>query len=373
MRAETSIFLDAMRFSAACVVFLSHLTGSEFNTTLPWVRWGHEAVVIFFVMSGFVIAHVVDKREQSAASYAAARLGRLYSVMLPALALTALLDPIGRLSAPELYARIPDDAPALRIAASLLFIQQSWNLTVMPLSNGPFWSLGFEFWYYVIFGAWQLTTGHTRVVVMTVGALVAGPRILAFFPLWLLGVLAYRLHQNWQPPARLQTLFFTFAALSFVSLFVLGHPASTLTSFIEGIFPDGYIDTGLLRIFAGDIPKLPADLLLGLTFAALIVFLPHYRWRSIAAKRSARAIRHLAGSTFSLYLFHVPLLYFFVAIANIQRDNATQIVLTGAAVLLSSHMLSYLGERHVATYRRLFYWLIERCVRPFKNVKPSAG
>src|SRR5438045_2563532 len=110
------MFLDLMRFSAAVVVLLHHLTSAQINSVLPRVTIGHEAVIVFFVMSGFVIAYVVHGRERSIEHYAAARLGRLYSVVLPALVLTFTLDRIGRAASPALYAHSPDDHPLLRLA-----------------------------------------------------------------------------------------------------------------------------------------------------------------------------------------------------------------------------------------------------------------
>src|SRR5438105_12066649 len=125
MQPATSILLDLMRFTAACIVFLSHLTSRELNSVFPWVRWGHEAVVVFFVMSGFVISYVASNREGTLIGYATARLGRLYSVVLPALLLTPMLDYIGRAISPELYVNTPSDHAALRVFLNILFIQQN--------------------------------------------------------------------------------------------------------------------------------------------------------------------------------------------------------------------------------------------------------
>ena len=153
MHPATSIFLDAIRFGAACIVFLSHLTSRDFNHVFPWINLGHEAVVVFFVMSGFVIAYVAKTRENSCEQYVAARLGRLYSVVVPSILFTAIIDTVGRHIDSSWYHTIPNDHLILRLAINFFFMQQVWNFTVIPLSNGPFWSLSFEFWYYVIFGA----------------------------------------------------------------------------------------------------------------------------------------------------------------------------------------------------------------------------
>jgi peptidoglycan/LPS O-acetylase OafA/YrhL len=54
----------------------------------PFTYMGSEAVMAFFVLSGFVIAYVADQRETTLQAFAAARLARLYSVIIPAMLLT---------------------------------------------------------------------------------------------------------------------------------------------------------------------------------------------------------------------------------------------------------------------------------------------
>ena len=100
MRSATSLYLDLVRFAAAMTVFLAHFrvrTSHNFApywAALPfWDRhldsYGQIAVTVFFVLSGYVIAHVMATRERTLIEYAASRFGRLYSVVLPALILAA--------------------------------------------------------------------------------------------------------------------------------------------------------------------------------------------------------------------------------------------------------------------------------------------
>lgn len=89
----TSAFLDVLRIAAALVVFVNHLaqfwSPRTFAVTAPVA---HGAVVVFFVLSGYVIAYSTLAREQSVRRCAVARLSRLYSVVIPALLLTWLLQ-----------------------------------------------------------------------------------------------------------------------------------------------------------------------------------------------------------------------------------------------------------------------------------------
>jgi len=96
MKKGTSLYLDLVRFSAALMVFLVHLKVHAKGTFGPF--WGFHldyssqtAVTVFFVLSGYVIAHVLATREGTPLEYCASRFARLYSVVVPALILTALL------------------------------------------------------------------------------------------------------------------------------------------------------------------------------------------------------------------------------------------------------------------------------------------
>lgn len=353
MTPSASLFLDAARFIAAMVVFLSHLTNVSINAVFPWVRWGHEAVVVFFVISGYVIAYVTATRERVFADYAAARLGRLYSVVAPALALTLVLDGVGMSVAPALYS-LPDHQQSLvRLLANLLFMQESWNFTITALSNRAFWSLAFEFWYYVIFAAFFFAKGRARVVLVGLSMLAAGPRIVAYFPLWLLGLATYHISARWAPSPDIKWPARMLCAATIMAMLWMGSPLAYMKDAMDAAYPDRMLHLGGLAIFIGDLPRLPADLLLGVVFSAMLYFAQGELANAQAF--AARAIRYLAGATFTLYLFHLPLVYFFIAVCHFSKDSLSDIVVTGVLVVASCMAFSHLFERRVADYRRVFH------------------
>lgn len=105
MDRGTSLWLDAVRFTAAFAVFVGHISGQRFTAGVLWQAgpYGPEAVYVFFVLSGFVIAYVTDQREKEPLVYAASRFGRIASVAMPALVVTFALDAVGRAVQPALY------------------------------------------------------------------------------------------------------------------------------------------------------------------------------------------------------------------------------------------------------------------------------
>src|SRR5690554_5791779 len=90
-----SIWLDLCRVLAALAVYVGHsvvLGLAPESLSLTWHRSADDAVIAFFVISGFVIAHSTRSRHGSAGHYALARVSRIYSVAIPAVLLALLLD-----------------------------------------------------------------------------------------------------------------------------------------------------------------------------------------------------------------------------------------------------------------------------------------
>lgn len=288
------------------------------------------------------------------AKYAAARFGRLYSVIIPALIFTAIVDSLGRGVNPDVYAAVSNDYPLVRLLANLLFIQQNWNFTIMPLSNGPFWSLGFEFWYYCIFGACVLTSGWRRIVLTILFAVLAGPRIVAFFPVWLLGVLAYKISSMQNLTPKLLRIMFLCSLAALCMVVVYGNPLNTVTESIKLAYASRYYEALSLQIFLGDIPRLPQDFFLGILIALLLISVRGFSVTSLVNSKLAATIRYLAGTTFTLYLFHVPMLYFCYAFFTPDKNSVVETGAIAVVILLLCIPLSYIGERQGYTYRQIF-------------------
>jgi hypothetical protein len=69
MAKRLSVYLDLIRILTSIVVLPSHLLPT-FHLGPPEPVYGHDAVMFFFVLSGFVIAFVCDTRETRPGAYA---------------------------------------------------------------------------------------------------------------------------------------------------------------------------------------------------------------------------------------------------------------------------------------------------------------
>jgi peptidoglycan/LPS O-acetylase OafA/YrhL len=223
-RPWSSVHLNAIRGAAALVVLLGH-TKSLFFSSLTTssvtsqaanyigsgsrATVGEEAVIIFFVLSGYLVGGSVIRTVQNGTwswkNYLFKRITRLWVVLIPALLLGISLDLLGMHlfgSATSIYAGhapslVPDDVSARLgwkvIAANAVFLQGI--LAPTAGTNNSLWSLTYEWWYYLqfplLFLAFSKTVRPTiRVVYLALvlgSAFFVGKEIVIYFPTWLLG------------------------------------------------------------------------------------------------------------------------------------------------------------------------------------------
>jgi peptidoglycan/LPS O-acetylase OafA/YrhL len=334
-----SLFLDAIRFCAASLVFLHHASFPKFGTYLPWslTQTGIEPVIVFFVLSGFVIAYAAELIDITTPRYTLSRAARLLSVTVPALVLTALLDSLGSSLAPKLYADHWSDPMTLgnlhtpwltQFSLSALFMNELWFFDAWPGTNSPFWSLGYEAAYYVLFGIVFFSRGSCQGIVAAGAVMVLiGPKVVLLLPIWSLGVGAWQLYKRKFMNATAGWALFSVASLLYISFLVSGAKSAL----------DGVTER-VLSSFSPNLYGMSAHFLSayvsGVLFATVILSFKGLE-SSFAWVLSAcgPAIRALASCTFSMYLYHYPLIYFY---------RAVTLAITGREELLSRSWLSTL-------------------------------
>lgn len=344
MTPSISLYLDVLRIAAALTVFLSHVGHGHLVGGVLWrfTYWGHEAVIVFFVLSGYVIAYCADQREKELASYVSARLSRLYSVILPVVAITLMLDFIGGQINPSVYEKSIDRTlPAwLTYSASLLMLNQSWSLDTHFGSNGAYWSIPYEFWYYFIFGAATYLKGYRRFIGIAIGSLAAGANILILLPFWLLGALSYRVQSH---------------AASMIPLgrWLLFLGAALLTTLMLAV------DNGQMKAHSPiQIDGWLWNLIVAACTSVTIILLPlayNPPTAPALANRARKWIQHLADSTFALYLLHLPVLGFISAVISENRGVFAKVAYLAVPVMVAVT----LGHRMERLKRPMRRWIHE--------------
>lgn len=370
--ADASAWLHLTRGMAALTVLLSHWRaifyveytgvaspGMALQAFYFLTGLGHQAVVVFFVLSGFFIGNVVMDAHRlqrwSAMRYTVDRLSRLYVVLLPALLLCWAWDSSGiwLFGTGGIYGgRVPGEhvvtfSVPLRdsldvFAGNLLFLQ---TVVVPPFgSNGPLWSLAYEFWYYAVFpavwlGCTAARVGQRVLALATAAAVLCllGPDIALYFVVWLLGVwvllvakrtLACPLRFGWG------TLLVSMAV--FVAALALARAR---------IVPEGF----------------GADLFVACTFAVLVWVMLHARVGASFAKAS----KNIAAFSYTLYLVHVPPLVFIAASlgADYKQQPTVMALVSGIPILLGvtagAWFVYQLTERHTLRVRQRLLGLLQ--------------
>lgn len=316
---STSVHLDAIRGLAALLVFWSHVRALFFvpyasvlnrNTLVKILYFldgfGHASVMIFFVLSGFLISSSVfrslETNRWSWGWYTKNRLTRLYVVLVPALLLCAFWDQLGMYlfgldgvyGIGRHYTNIlPGNIHSLSSAAiwfgNLFFLQ---TILVPPYgSDSPLWSLSSEFWYYVLFPLCVFVlsrrlSGRLRLVcsfcAVAVAAL-AGKKILLDFPVWLMGMALCLLPAA--PPAVRRWL------CPCSSLLLIGVLLILRSNRIQSETGGDYLLAGTFTFF-----------LYGVLGS-----------RNCVPKLYERLARFFSGISYTLYLVHMPFLFFVTA------------------------------------------------------------
>lgn len=341
MKKEFSLYLDLVRFTAAALVLLSH-TNRRFliDDIVPLSNMGHEAVIVFFVLSGFVIAYVTDGKEGTFIEYWLSRLARLYSVALPALLLTLVLDQAGQTLQPAFYTdTTTHDWAALRFVTSMFFVNEIWFVSIMTYSNLPYWSLCYEFWYYFLFAIFFFVRDPWRWPLIALVCLLLGPKIVLLAPIWALGAVLYSSRPFAGVPEAAGWVLFAGSIAGFVTFVQLDA-----TEYFSGVLkdligPEWHHQMAFSKFFIGDY------LLGAIIFANFLGFraIAHrFAWLLLAA---AGPIRFLAGYTFALYLFHDPLILFFAAVYQGDPSGPWFYASVMASVILSVLLLGHFTEK----------------------------
>jgi len=340
-----SACLDFVRFGAALVVLVCHSAQAKLYTgyfpKIPMAQ--HYAVVVFFVLSGLVITTSARRRQGKLRNYALARAARIVPAAIIAILFSSAAYLLTKaIGAPLLHYDQWGDLSLRAFITPLLFLSESpWGSG--PLWNPPYWSLCYEVWYYALFGAGVFLRGWKRIVWLAVFAVLAGPKVLLMLPIWLIGV---GLELN--PLARR-----TGWAMGLVWLAAGLALAWYQTTQVFKLLP-------MVKSFARAFDFKPgfsvfalSDTLLGLGVAAIFIGLRPLvtRWPRpwLASEWLAR---ELAGFSFTLYLFHWPLLSLIKTFHLTAGESLPGFIALITGMTATCYAFSFITERQRETVRR---------------------
>jgi peptidoglycan/LPS O-acetylase OafA/YrhL len=376
-----SLYLECLRISAALYVFIYHIGSSSlgdklyfstanFNKNLCLSNLSaHYFVIVFFVLSGFLITMSVTKPGMTFKSFLIARLGRLYSVLIPALIFSYLVDfvlihydliPLTVVKSGDHF--FISDHFFTRILLNISFLTQTWTLCSTPPLNTPFWSVNYEFIYYIAIAAIFLIKNNKLKLFLFIIILgIAWPKVLLLFPSWLAGSLLYFIRDKIIINKKISAALFL---LSFCYLSAIIHNPN-LIPFSRGTDDNQFFGFNLLFSW-----NYQADFIFSLVVAANIYFLFSIS-NSIVPKISAgilnnlhRFIMKIGNCSYTLYLFHLPLLFLFVSILPYDRTNYLHQIGLIILILTCIFFIAKYTEWKVAYWRSL----VEKVLKSIQNI-----
>ena len=331
-----STYMNLVRGIAAMAVVLYHIRDNGLSPVWlrPWLPPNGQAyAMIFFVISGFVIAHLADRK--TASEFVTDRAVRIFSVALPTLVICALLSvllPGASTKYPEALAH-----PFASFALCAVFLNESVALDIHPFLDGPYWSLSFEVFYYLIFGLW-IYADRFKLPLTALACAAAGPKILLLFPCWLAGVAVHRATRisndnallTWTAVIVVPLLLLALLGISKQSLNVVSRD---LVGYVEhsGEFLRNWLVAAAFAVHLWGVSRL---------HARIPAFL-------------ADAANRFAGMSFSLYLLHLPILLAVFALLRDQQQadqpGIGVVLIALSAAVAGSFMFSQVTEqrRHV--------------------------
>jgi hypothetical protein len=151
--------LDSWRGIAALLVAIFHLNILSAIYSLEFIRNSYLFVDFFFVLSGFVITHSYGDRLgtlDGVGTFALRRLGRLWPLHVVVLLALVIVEGARAVSAARgasFYNPPFTGSTSLHSIVTNLLFGQSVGIEQQLTWNSPSWSIGAEFWTYLIFAA----------------------------------------------------------------------------------------------------------------------------------------------------------------------------------------------------------------------------
>ncbi|MFP9116205.1 acyltransferase family protein [Flavobacterium sp. RNTU_13] len=374
MNKLKSFYLEVLRIIASFYVFIYHVSsediaGKQYISSPQFTeKFGllyaksHCYVMVFFVLSGYLITMSGTRPNVTFKKFMVARLGRIYSVMLPAIIFSIIVSILLVNLYPQLFADIENyNFLVPRFFLNLSFLSQAYTLCATPPLETALWSVQYEVMYYVLFAVFVLYKGKWKWPLFGAIICLTFPKVLLLFPVWLLGSVLYIKEK------KIKMNFIVSLVLSSVSTVLLIYYIHNVEQMpLQKSTADNTL-FGYKLFFSWNYL---ADYLFGLIVVLnmLSVFkLSEYISKYFENNKIFDWLydksRIVGNCTFTLYLFHTPLLFLFTSVLPYDRFNLMHVYSLIVLVCVVVYFIARVTEWKVDFWRNSF----ERVVLLFEN------
>ena len=345
-----SLQLESLRGISAIVVLFSHSFQAfiaPFDLSLySWVRLlGQAAVMIFFVLSGYLIGTSIQNNIQQHENFNLRQyIRQRYRRILPPFLFASAFSLILYALAPTFFAshshefqnsfgmmiRTAYDIDTQDFLGSLFFLNGFITPTVS--ANAPLWSLSFEVWFYVLAGFLPFLKdyGIAKIgfFILLLGLSILNFQFLFYFLLWLVAFASSFRQIQLRFLSRLQLVKLVLFGLAFIIACADAYQFHVIEQ----------ADLYRVNYFV------PFNLCMGLAFVCWIVQLQHQQ------SQYQPVWPQSANFSYTLYVTHFPLLLFILGCFPATLDHG----LEGAVLSLFMSMCSLI----------FFAWLMAQWLEP---------
>jgi peptidoglycan/LPS O-acetylase OafA/YrhL len=290
--------LNALRILAALMVVALHVQPNTMlgnGSEILAISRGGLGVDFFFILSGYVLAHVYADMPPGVSawrSFIIARLARIYPLHL-----AIILGLVGLVVAAELMSvgtlnpiNFPFDA-----LPRIVTLTHAWLPHGREVWNAPSWSISAEWFAYLLFPVFVWVGLKARLKPRLVLGSVVGLYVIAFVAApSLTGQVMTELTSDW-------------GIYRIVPAFLLGVVLREVTrALVVPVHASRLAIPALLIAILAGLQLALADVLVGLLCAALIVAVTKAQLEPNRHILASRPMHYLGELSFALYMTHVP-------------------------------------------------------------------
>lgn len=347
-------WLDLLRFVAAFLVLACHFRGAFFQewTELPAqyhntstfiffyaTRLGQEAVLFFFILSGFLVGgRTIQRAIDGTFSLPSFAIDRAVRIYLPLISALLILIPVAYICGTPLS--------YTDWFGSLFQLQNIYTTPAIEV----LWSLNYEVYFYIFIGATatllisyksgRYKRGGYAALILTVVFMVFTKLSAHYIFIWLMGAMAYLVMPRKRNRA---VLYLSFLATIAMSVAIQCSGASKL-------------EVGIAKYISQIHPK-TVEILFALASCLFIQQLTLSQPRLRLGKLIERSGTRLAAFSYTLYLVHIPILRLLEHFgapksAEISLSSIALYLLWLAIALLSSYIIYFFFEKRTSDCKR---------------------
>jgi len=329
--------LEAVRGGAALYVFLVHFMFMYFidRTSLFSIlfSFGQEAVILFFLMSGFVIQYSYIKNKSNFKTYFKKRFFRIYPLFLIAILMVVINNIIEgiKIDYKTLFGNL------LMLQDAAFFLKP--GIIVDTFENSALWSLSYEWWFYMLFipvsSFKNKNQVATLIIVISTILYFIYPiqlfRWLTYFSIWWSGVILADLYVLNQLNLKNILKKIVLSVLLFPTLSVI------FKSFQEPFVSIGFYPIIEVRHF----------------FSAIFFIMLAFIWRKKKwmGYNFFKPLESIAPFSYGIYVLHIPIITIFGSIViNHIKYILIQFTLITLIVLLIAYFFEIKIQKKIINY-----------------------